>query len=221
MSMTSAIGSAAQDVRRRIEHDVWHELGAIRMLGDVLSESADVGSASRLRARQLVAEVSWLEQLMRLLRDGLPDDAAPAGTPRPVRLDRMLEDVLSTARMNATTQILMTADPAIVRADRVALGRALRNLVWNALAAAGPAGAVIGTVTADGVHAVASIEDDGPGFDPLMSVDAGLGLRTVDEFAAAAEGELRIEGGANGRGCKITLTLPLTSPQKGGAPCAS
>ncbi|MGH8962396.1 MAG: sensor histidine kinase [Jatrophihabitantaceae bacterium] len=211
----------AQDVSSRIEHDVRHELGTIRILADVLSESADVGSVSRIRVRQLVAEVSWLELLVRLRHEQSAGNGTPTGECRPLRLDRMLDEVLRTARISASTRIRTASDPAVVRADRLALGRALRNLVWNALDAAGPAGEVEVDLRTVGSQVIVRIEDDGPGFDPDRVDEAGLGLRTVYEFAATAGGDVRVARGANGTGCRITLTLPLDQAHSGGGSCAS
>lgn len=221
MSETVTTMSAAEDISRRVEHDIRHELGTIRVLADVLSKSADVGSVSRIRFRQLMAEVSWLERLVRLHLEQSSSDSTPSGECDPVRLDRIFDEVLRTAQVSVITRIRTVFDPAVVHADRVALGRALRNLVWNALNAAGPSGKIEVELRTVGDRAVARIEDDGPGFVAGRTAYAGLGLRTVYEFAAAADGQVRITRGANGHGCRVTLTLPLAQPHSGGGPCSS
>src|SRR3954447_21459158 len=61
--------------RRRIRHDIRHELGTIIMLASAMSVADDVGPASRRRVDALLGETRWLDHLLRRLDE---DDDPPA-----------------------------------------------------------------------------------------------------------------------------------------------
>src|SRR5262245_34294198 len=73
--------------RRRLRHDIRHELGAIIMLASAVAVSDDVGHVSRERIEQLLGETRWLDHLLRLLEE---DDDRP-----PARLERIRVDQLT------------------------------------------------------------------------------------------------------------------------------
>ncbi len=114
------------------------------------------------------------------------------------------------------------ADPPEIAArfDAKLLGRAVRNLLENALRASGAGGTVEVAVASDDGHARISVVDSGPGvppevlpriFDPYFSTHAagtGLGLPIARRIAEEHGG--RIEAGnVPGGGFEVVITIPL------------
>src|SRR5689334_9531770 len=73
--------------RRRIRHDIRHELGTIIMLASAMAVADDVGPASSRRVEALLGETRWLDHLLRRLDedDDRPEDGLPG--PERVRVD--------------------------------------------------------------------------------------------------------------------------------------
>lgn len=94
---------------------------------------------------------------------------------------------------------------AIARADERLLGRALDNLVHNAVRATSKGSVTIRTGSEAGAAFVA-VSDSGPGF-PDTPRD-GLGLRVVRAVAAAHGARLEIGTGAGTGGAEVRLVLP-------------
>jgi heavy metal sensor kinase len=170
-----------------------------------------------------------------------------------LRLGRMVEDLLALARLDerpgaiqsrelelaevareaadrmppADAELRLELDGgARVRGDRQALGRAVQNLLDNAVRhAAGRVRVSVGL--RDGL-AVMAVDDDGPGipaadrervFERFTRLDdarsrehggAGLGLAIAREIVRAHGGELTAEDGAPG--ARLVMRLPADSP---------
>ena len=186
----------------------------------------------RLRAEFIEDETErekWLADLteldtiadsaIRLVRDEV--SAEPIQT---LRLDSMLADI--TAELSAQSRPARLATPlplAEIRAQPVALSRALRNLVINA--ATHGKGAEV-SLRIDGGWAEIRILDDGPGipeplleraFEPFFRVDparrkspegAGLGMAIARQGIERLGGSIRLENRATG-GLVQILRLPL------------
>ena len=99
--------------------------------------------------------------------------------------------------------------PRRIGIDRVSLRRVLRNLLENAIRAAGPDGVVelSAEQTADGMLAV-SIGDSGPGFGFGPPGLASRGLAIVRTLVEAAGGHLDVGTAALG-GASVTVTFPV------------
>jgi signal transduction histidine kinase len=202
-----------------------------------------------IAALQATAETLLREQPDRPERDEL--EARVAGDA--ARLGRLVADLLDLARLEANeplsrepvdvgvvaaravaeaaahlrgTAVDIDSDEgAIVLGDADALSRALRNLVDNAIAAAGEPGHVWVFVERDGTDVLASVEDDGPGvaatdrerifqgfvrLEPVRGPGAGLGLAIARRVAREHGGDLTYAGG--GRGGRFVLRLPAAAP---------
>jgi signal transduction histidine kinase len=197
--------------RRQLRHDIDHELATIMLLASLIDTADDVGPGSRQRARQLLGEARWLERLHKAYAEPPTDRAEP------VRLDLVAGEVVDAARLSTATAIDLDAEESWVRAERLACWRALRNLVGNAVRAAGPAGRVRVRVVGDGSWTAALVDDDGPGFGAALPGNQSLGLGIVRGFAAVLDGQLEIDRGELG-GCRARLRLRAAAP---GASCAS
>jgi signal transduction histidine kinase len=209
-----AIGpSLARRLRqRKLSHDIRHELATIMLLASLVETAPDAGPDSRQRARQILGEARWLQRLHSAYDStvSLHDDQT-AGTVELIPLDIFAAEVLAAVRLATSTPTSVTTDEAWVRADRLACWRALRNMVDNAVRAAGPNGKVELRVDNHAEWVVTQVDDDGPGFGAVPPGSASLGLDIVRDFAAASGGHLEIGRSALG-GCRVRLSLPADTP---------
>src|SRR5690606_36818930 len=109
-----------------------------------------------------------------------------------------------------------------VRADRTLLGRAITNLVENALHAMRDGGALSIVMTRDAEDVVLTVADTGVGmdqealdraFEPYFSTKAtgtGLGLPIARRNIELNGGRIGVES-ARGRGTTVTVRLPVAS----------
>jgi signal transduction histidine kinase len=206
-----------------------------------------------IAALQASAETLLREQPRRPTRDAL--EAALAGDA--ARLGRLVDDLLSLARLDAPAPTqpatvdlsglaeaviadaksrtpgrdisLEASGAAAVEGDPDAISRIIRNLLENAVAAAGPAGHVRLRVAKDAREARLSVEDDGPGvpatdreriFDRFVRLapggptGSGLGLAIARRIARQHRGDLTCDEVE--RGARFTLRLPLAGPAEQG-----
>lgn len=122
---------------------------------------------------------------------------------------------------------------AAVHADPRALGRALSNLVDNAVRHARPGGRVELDIAQDRNSVSVTVVDDGLGVDPSNreraterfaqlgptrsdAGGAGLGLAMVASIAAAHAGTLELSTPPTGDGFAVTLRLPAPTPSEPG-----
>jgi signal transduction histidine kinase len=191
-----------------------HEIATIQLLASVLHSAPDVGPESRQRAGQILHETRWLEQLQRAYEGTLSDvDAAPGGDLDVIRLDVCAREVVTAAQLTTTTEIRYECQETWARVDRLAIWRALRNMISNAVRAAGPHGRIDVRVHRAAGRSVVQVDDDGPGFGAGTPGLGAFGLDIVREFAVARGGELEIGSGRLG-GCLVALRLPGAAPSR-------
>jgi signal transduction histidine kinase len=184
----------------------------------------------RLRAEFVEDEEErafWLSDLDELERIAdsailLVREESGKAAPETVRLDRLVADIAAELKDQNLDVAVTRAEPVTVRASRLALARALRNLIINAATHGGRAR--ISVDAAGGSLAQVVIEDEGPGippallgqvFEPFFRVDpgrrqnvpgAGLGLTIAREIVQRAGGDIRIANRAE-RGLVQTVEL--------------
>jgi signal transduction histidine kinase len=151
-----------------------------------------------------------------------------AGPPPPTRFAlgevtrHAIEVAVSVSENRGRRDVAVTVvGDATIRGDSIAIERAVRNLVENALRYARTLVTV--TIQSDGVESVVEVADDGNGFPPEWlehgvgrfsagdSPDAhggaGLGLAIVDAIAGSHGGSVEVGSGADG-GARVRLHLP-------------
>jgi K+-sensing histidine kinase KdpD len=210
------------DYRRQVAHDIRHELSTIMLLASVLTGSSDVGPESRHRLQLLRDETAWLHELITVFepdadradRSGGHDAEIPV-----IRLDQLVDATAQPARIVTDTELVVDSMEISVRAHPLSLWRVLRNLLGNALAAAGPDGQVtIRLARADG-FAVLEVEDDGPGISGLTAMRLKdpykYGLKIVAQLLDDYDGSIEFVEGRNG-GCLARLRIPAVAEDAAG-----
>ena len=199
---------ALERLRRQLNHDIQQQLGTIMMLASVISSADDVGISSRIRSEQILGEARWMRKLLQAY-DAVRDPAEPAPRPNPVSVDRIAADVVAAVRLSGGSGVTLRADQAWADVEELGLWRALRNVVDNALRAAGERGTVAVQVGVDDGWTVIHVDDDGPGFGAGPPGRASLGLGIVRDFTTSAGGALHIGRSSLGGG-RVEIWLPAT-----------
>jgi signal transduction histidine kinase len=184
------------------------------LLASLLDSAKDIGPDSKRRARQILGETRWLEQLHRAYEDTRCElDEPAAAVMEPIRLDLFAGEAVAAIELSTSTAIRFLAEEVWAYADRLEFWRALRNMVGNAVRAAGPDGHVDVRINNAAGWTVTQVEDDGPGFGAVPAGTDSLGLGIVREFAATWGGQLEIRQGTAG-GCRVRLRMRAASPDQ-------
>jgi signal transduction histidine kinase len=199
--------------RRRLRHDIRHELGTIVMIASAVAVAGDVGAASRERIEQLLGETRWLDHLLRQLDED--DDAPPMPRPDLIRVDEVAAEVVSGLRVAIPHTVSLSAQPAWAHMEALSLWRALRNVLDNACRVA--RGRVDLSVRTESGWVVIQVDDDGPGFGAGAPGLASLGLGIVHDLVAGYGGGLEIRHCELG-GARVRLRLPAAPPEHAAAP---
>jgi heavy metal sensor kinase len=219
---------------RRFAADAAHEL---RTPLTALKGGIEVAlRAARTDAEYRAVLASSLEDVERLIRvaeDLLLLSRSPAGSdlPRaPVELEPLLLEAAEVgARMAQGIGVTVRVDdlaPVTVTGDGLALRRALRNLVENAVKYTPAGGKVELSLVREDGRAALSVQDTGIGiapadaeriFEPFVRLDAarsrdtggtGLGLAITRSIVTAHGGTLTVDS-RPGAGSRFTIRLPL------------
>jgi two-component system, OmpR family, sensor kinase len=151
----------------------------------------------------------------------------------PISLRTLVHSELDRVRLlHAEATVTMSGPEVIARADAAKVSSILRNVIDNAMRAAGPQGKVHVVVREHDQRAIAEVWDSGPGvppsereriFERLVRLDhgrandaggSGLGLAIARGYARAQGGDLTCEE-PHGVGAMFRLVLPLEPPQVG------
>jgi signal transduction histidine kinase len=214
--------------REELSHDIRHELATIMLLASLIESASDVGPESRQRAHQLLGETRWLDQLHRAYDEAFSEyDGRLRPIAEPIRLDLFAAEVVRATRLSTSTTVGFVAEEAWGHADPLGFWRGLRNVVDNAVRAAGSTGRIDVTIKHETDWVAAQVDDDGPGFGALPRSAGSLGLGILQRLALAWGGHLEIGHGALG-GCRVRLCIrrawPSTESDAGAgerASCAS
>ncbi len=226
------VGHTAQ---RRFTSDASHELRsplttistvlqlARTSAGDIDSETVEtVLLPESERMRRLV------EDLLLLAR---ADERGIAPRLTDIDLDYLVTSETTRIRADTNVTLRTSVVPVRIVGDEPALGRAIRNVLDNAVRYARTTVSV-GLTATDGFASI-TVGDDGPGIDPgdrdkvfdrfyrpdtaraRGSGGSGLGLAIVREIVAAHRGRVGLESSA-GDGTTVTIELPRHPPGRAG-----
>jgi two-component system nitrogen regulation sensor histidine kinase NtrY len=220
--------AAWREMARRLAHELKNPLFPIQLSIETLRRhlDRDPGSFSdhfRDASQTILGE-------LRSLRRIVDEFADFARMPRPERRPLALNDVVGRARdlyaaraSGVTLRSELAEGLPVVSADEALLGRALGNLIANALDAM-PEGGTLTLRTLglpDGV--AVEVEDTGPGLAPeererlftpyytTKKAGTGLGLAIVQGIVSDHGGRVEVRS-APGQGATFRLVLPITEP---------
>ena len=151
----------------------------------------------------------------------------------PISLPTLVHSELDRVRLlNPEATVTMSGPEVIARADAAKVSSILRNVIDNAMRAAGPQGELHVVVREQDQYAIAEFWDSGPGvppsereriFERLVRLDhgrandaggSGLGLAIARGYARAHGGDLTCEE-PHGVGAMFRLVLPVEPRQVG------
>lgn len=216
----------SESAMRRFLADASHELrtpiAALQATAEtLLREQPDRPDRDALEAR-VAGDAARLGRLVADLLDLARLEANEPLARRPVDLGAVATRAVAeaTGHLPGPTVEIEAEDDALVLGDADALTRALRNLIDNAITAAGRTGHVRIDVRRDGADLTTNVEDDGPGvpaaererifegfvrLEPVRAPGAGLGLAIARRVAREHGGDLTCDAGPGGR---FVLRLP-------------
>lgn len=228
LERSNAALDASMTAQRHLVADASHELRtpvtSLRTNVEVLLESPDLDHAARTEILGDVREQA--EELTALVADiiELARGDAQHDEPQDVRLDALVAACVTRARRHAPADVTIVLDalPATLEGVPDRLGRAVNNLLDNAVRHAPPGTTVEVTAGPDGVV----VRDHGSGVDPADAPHifdrfyrgsddrarpgTGLGLAIVRQVAETHGGRIMVDE-AEGGGARFTLHLPARS----------
>jgi len=211
--------AVAGEMAAGLAHELRNPLAGVLMsLGNLRRDVADPELAERLAL--VIAEI---ERMTRLLNDYLSTARHAPEVARPVKLRRLIEDLLGLLRYQVPAHVKLECsvpDHLECTVPRDRLRQALLNLVINSVQALGEdAGRVLVSARREGNSVALAVCDDGPGFPPSLltggvqpfatgrEAGTGLGLAMVRRLALDLGGELELEN-MKPRGACARLVVP-------------
>ena len=187
---------------RGLMHDLGHQMMTLSLLADSVCDDGALSSAARDRMEIVKQEIS---RIVQLIADFIPPDAATARAER-VDIRAIADEAAQLAGLTYDTEVRVEpGGPAAISINPSTLRRVVRNLVDNAVRAAGPGGQVSIRIEQK-PQTVLEITDTGPGFGFGPSGATGLGLTVVRNLLHAAGGRLDIGGDPEG-GTRVRVTF--------------
>jgi signal transduction histidine kinase len=226
--------AAWADMARQVAHDIKNPLTPIQLSAEHLRRvHKDAGSPLHGVLEGCVDTILSQVALLRQISSEFSSFASsPVARPAPTRVSEVIDEVVAPYRAglpdNVHLAIEETGPLPVLSLDRGLLGRALVNVIENALHAMRGGGTLTLRTSADGRGAAIEISDTGVGmdaealahlFEPYFSTKAtgtGLGL-------TIAKRNVELNGGAiavtseKGRGTTVRITLREARPASGGA----
>jgi signal transduction histidine kinase len=192
--------NASASPLREVAHDLLQPTTTIAALVEAALVQPDLPHAVRRCLQQIGQEARYANDTCLLF---LTEEQS-----RTVRIDRLAEAAVASARATYPGELSLVAFPAMVAGEPVALRRAITNLLDNACRAAGDGGQVeLRVGCADDETVIVEVNDSGPGFGAGPSGHAALGLAVVRRVADSHGGRLVISASPLG-GAAVRLELP-------------
>jgi signal transduction histidine kinase len=210
---------------RIIAHEIKNPLTPIRLSAEHLREAwtRDREHFSEVFERCTTNILDQVEELRRTASEFSLYSEIPLIEPARAEVGEAVAEIVDAYRAapSAGVRVRFTppAEPAVASFDRRLLGRAVRNLIENAVRASASGGEVeVGVAARDGNIAI-RVADRGPGVPPELlprilepyfstqSGGTGLGLPIARRVAQEHGGELRVSNRSAG-GFEVTITIP-------------
>jgi signal transduction histidine kinase len=204
------------EMARRVAHELKNPLTPMRMAATAMSQSSAEGVEEA--GSILLEEIARLDEMARTFSQF---GRMPEGPPSLVDLSELLEGLVSQhSEVGPVLRLEIPSPTPPILGHFDALQRAFRNLLLNALQAAGPDGRVDVGSRLEGGAVVTEIRDTGPGipddaldriWDPdftTKSSGTGLGLPLVLQTIAAHHGRVEARNHREG-GAVFQVVLPL------------
>lgn len=202
----STVSSHTTRHEERLRHDLRQSLATIRALVAVIERDPLLAGDALDRLSKVREEAGWMFEL-------LASSDTEAGQTAVVDVGETVSEAWTSASADAACSMRLVREAdAHAFLDAVALRRSVRNLIDNAVRAAGPCGSVEVSVRPYGMQIVVEVSDSGPGFGKVPA-QQGLGLLTVRQFVTASGGSLSVGRSTLG-GAQLTLVLPGAALQE-------
>jgi nitrogen fixation/metabolism regulation signal transduction histidine kinase len=218
---------------RQVAHDIKNPLTPIQLQAEFLKRvHADSGAPMGPVVDTCVATILSQVSLLRSIASEFSSFASsPVARLAPTRLDEIVREVLAPYEAglpgNVRLEVDLGQDVPVLALDRGLLGRALVNVIENALHAMRGGGALTVRTAAAGGGALITIADTGVGmepdalerlFEPYFSTKAtgtGLGLTIAKRNVELNGGTIEVDS-AKGRGTVVRITIPAPVPDPDG-----
>ncbi|MET9634299.1 HAMP domain-containing sensor histidine kinase [Lentzea sp. NPDC006480] len=168
-------------------HDLGHDLATLSCLVEVLRDDSEL-------PERTLRKVELIDQEMLRLRDHVRQAVERSSTPGVVSVRSMAERIVVLIdEVAETCVVLRPGDDVSLRITESVLWRILKNVVDNAVRAAGPAGRVeVDAALSGNGQVVVEVADDGPGFPNGSAGWASRGLKIVTGLVAACGGSFDV-----------------------------
>lgn len=199
-------------------HDLRTPLASLRIRIESMEPEAE-----RVKAVRTIEEASQLlEDILELSRQGRSREPE-----RTIDVAVLVQDIVEDYSETGAPVTLQSSEKSPVACRPVLFGRAMRNLIDNAIAYGGSARV---SVLRKGDKVLVTVEDDGPGIPPELLARAtdpfvrgessrsretggtGLGLTLADAIAKAHAGSL-ILANRTPNGLSATIEMPVSGPK--------
>jgi signal transduction histidine kinase len=226
--------AAWADMARQVAHDIKNPLTPIQLSAEHLRRvHKDAGSPLQGVLDGCVDTILSQVALLRQISSEFSSFAsAPVARPAPTRLSEVIDEVVAPYRAGLPDNVELVIEESgplpVLSLDRGLLGRALVNVIENALHAMRGGGTLTLRTSADNGGAVIEISDTGVGmdgealahlFEPYFSTKAtgtGLGLTIAKRNVELNGGEITVTS-EKGRGTTVRISLRAGPPASGGA----
>ena len=218
------------EMARQVAHEIKNPLTPIQLSAEHLRRvHTDRGEPLGPVFESCVSSILGQVRLLRQISSEFSNFASsPVARPAAVDLPELVAEVVDPYRTGLAGRVTIANDVAPplppVFIDPTLIGRALVNIVENALHAMPSGGAIALTAVTAGDAVVLRVRDSGVGmdqealarvFEPYFSTKAtgtGLGLPIARRNVELSGGRIAVES-ARGEGTTVILTLPIAGAQ--------
>lgn len=221
------------EVAVSIAHEFRNALGTILGYTRILEEELPDHPEARACLEAIRQEMATLDRMIQdLLQYGRPLEIHPTWIPLDVWIPQVVEAHRQALGMGSIRyQVQVNADKTVYW-DSIWMGRALDNLLRNAVEAMPQGGTVSLTVELQGEAVHLRVQDQGEGIPPehlsriflpfftTRGRGSGMGLPLVQKVVLAHGGQIRVQS-RPGEGTTFLLTLPRQASEEAGTREAS